>query len=208
MPAQPIAIKSKLMHPDIFRYQHKTGLASVLIALIIILAAVLGLPRHDTQSLINAIDSDRSEYFSVDRVIDGDTIVIDGPDAPERVRLIGIDTPEKHHPQKPVQCFAQAASDHLSQLIGRQQVRLEPDPTNQDRDRYGRLLRYVYTEDGTFLNAKQIEDGYGFAYLTYPTVHMEEFLRLERAAREAERGLWGECEVNIDNGEIQTRSED
>jgi len=73
-----------------------------------------------------------------------------------------------------------------------QRVRLEDDPECANRDKYRRLLRYVYLEDGTLLNAEIIRQGYGFAYTKYPFGRMNEFRRLERKAREKGRGLWAE----------------
>jgi len=72
-------------------------------------------------------------------------------------------------------------------------VQLEADPQNADRDKYNRLLRYVYLPDGKLLNAEIIAQGYGFAYTQYPFSKMEEFRQLEREAREASRGLWSEA---------------
>jgi micrococcal nuclease len=69
---------------------------------------------------------------------------------------------------------------------------LQDDPECRDQDRYGRLLRYVYLEDGTLVNAEIIRQGYGFAYVKYPFSRMEEFRALEREARNKGRGMWGE----------------
>jgi len=121
----------------------------------------------------------------VERVVDGDTIDLDGG---ERVRLIGVDTPELHHPNKPVEYFAREAAEFTRRLCLGKRVRLEYD--QQDEDRYHRTLAYVYLEDGTFVNAEIIRQGYGFAYTRYPFAHLEEFRALEREAREARRGLW------------------
>ncbi|MBN1574511.1 MAG: thermonuclease family protein, partial [Deltaproteobacteria bacterium] len=119
------------------------------------------------------------------RVIDGDTIVLDGG---ERVRLIGVDTPETVHPTKPVQKFGVEASDFTKWLVEGKRVTLEYD---QDRkDKYGRTLAYVYLENGTMVNAEIIRRGYGFAYTKYPFKYMEEFRQYERDARETGRGLW------------------
>jgi len=74
-------------------------------------------------------------------------------------------------------------------------VRLEAGPGTADRDKYGRLLRYVYLPDGNLLNAEIISQGYGFAYTQFPLSKMEEFRQLEREAREASKGLWGEGEA-------------
>jgi len=135
---------------------------------------------------------------------DCDTIVVDMNGVKERIRLIGIDTPEKNHPEKPVQCFSQAASDFTKDLIGRNRVRLEADPTNDNRDRYDRLLRYVYLPDNTLVNAEVVKQGYGFAYTSFPFQKMDEFRAFERQARENSLGLWSGCDVELDNGQPQT----
>ena len=128
----------------------------------------------------------REKRFCV-RVVDGDTIVLDRG---ERVRLIGVDTPELHHPVKPVQYFAREASEYLRSLVARRDVWLEYDQTR--RDAYGRTLAYVFTADGTLVNLRLIERGYGFAYTKFPfrSDYMARFRRAERDARAGDRGLW------------------
>lgn len=132
--------------------------------------------------------------YKVVQIEDGDTItvVMDGNE--ERVRFIGVDTPETKDPRKPVQCFGQAASSFTKNLIGQNPVRLEADPENTNRDRYNRLLRYIYLPDGTLVNAKIIEEGYGFAYTSFPFSKKQEFKNLENQARAENRGLWNECQ--------------
>jgi len=124
------------------------------------------------------------------RVIDGDTIILDGY---ERVRLIGVDTPETSHPRKPVQFFAKKASEFTRKLVLKKKVRLEYD--QERKDKYGRTLAYVFLEDGTFLNAEIIKQGYGFAYTRYPFKYLEEFRKYEREAREKGKGLWEKKET-------------
>ena len=119
------------------------------------------------------------------RVVDGDTIVLDGN---EKVRLIGVDTPETKDPRKPVQYFGKEASEFTRNLVEGRKVRLEYYQNKIDK--YGRTLAYVYLEDGTFLNAEIIKQGYGFAYTIFPFKYLEEFRQYEKEARENERGLW------------------
>jgi micrococcal nuclease len=102
--------------------------------------------------------------------------------------LFGVDTPETKHPEKPVEYFGKEAYLFTQRMVEGKEVRLEYDQTR--RDRYGRILAYVYLLDGTFLNAEIIEQGYGFAYTKYPFKYTEEFRRYEREARENKRGLW------------------
>lgn len=120
------------------------------------------------------------------RVIDGDTIIID---ANEKIRLIGVDTPDLAHPLKPVQFFAREASEYTRKIALGKNVRLEYD--QEKIDKYGRTLAYVYFEDGRMLNAEIIKNGYGFAYTKYHFKYMKEFRKYEREARERGLGLWG-----------------
>ncbi|NQT07098.1 MAG: thermonuclease family protein [Candidatus Omnitrophica bacterium] len=128
----------------------------------------------------------KEELYLVKRVIDGDTILLANG---ERVRYIGINTPETKHPYKPVERFGEEASQYNKKLVSGKWVKLEFDA--QRKDRYGRLLAYVYT-DGLFINAKLVEDGYAQVYTVPPNVkYQEEFLRLQLKARKERRGLWG-----------------
>lgn len=123
---------------------------------------------------------------TVVRVVDGDTVVLDGN---EKVRLIGINTPETVDPRRPVQKFGKEASARTKALLGGKRVRAEYDV--ERKDRYGRTLGYLFLEDGTFVNLSLVEDGYATAYRYPPNVkHAEEFRDAERRAREAGRGLW------------------
>ena len=127
-----------------------------------------------------------SDYHLVTRVIDGDTIIIDNN---EKIRLIGVDTPETVHPNKPVEYFGKQASAFTKGICEGKRVYLEYDQTM--RDKYGRLLAYVYLENGTHINAEIIKQGYGHAYTRFPFKYMEEFRGYERYARESGIGLWG-----------------
>ena len=132
------------------------------------------------------------ELATVTRVVDGDTLEVSIAGRIEKVRLIGVDTPETVHPQKPVEYFGKEASAFTRRMVEGKTVRLEPDTQNTNRDKYNRLLRYVYLPDGRLLNAEIISQGYGHAYTRFPFSKMEEFRALEREAREANRGLWGD----------------
>lgn len=133
--------------------------------------------------------------YKVQTVDDGDTIVVDMDGHQETIRFIGVDTPEVKDPRKPVQCFGKAASLFTKQLIGDQPVRLEADPENSNRDRYNRLLRYVYLPDNTLINAEIIKQGYGFAYIGFPFSKKQEFKNYEDQARKENKGLWGGCQL-------------
>ena len=143
-----------------------------------------------------------TETGTVVAVIDGDTIDVELSDGVERIRLIGVDTPETVHPWKEVERYGKEASAFTRRLASGKLVRLEPDPDTADRDRYGRLLRYVYIiDDGALINAEIIGKGYGHAYTKYPFTKMEEFRALERTARVNEMGLWapGGTKLETDN---------
>ncbi len=127
----------------------------------------------------------------VTHVVDGDTIDVDMNGKTERIRLIGIDTPETVDPRKPVQCFGKEASDETKKMLSGKQIRLESDPTQDDRDKYGRLLRYVFLQDGTNYNQWLIDQGYAHEYTYHiPYKYQAEFKAAERAARDSNLGLW------------------
>ena len=127
------------------------------------------------------------------RVVDGDTIHVSVAGRRERVRYIGVDTPESRRPGTPVQCFARAASAFNARLVGGRRVELRTDV--EERDRYGRLLAYVHRRpDGLFVNAELVRRGYATVLTVAPNVaHASALLRLQRRARRAGRGLWSAC---------------
>ncbi len=138
----------------------------------------------------------------VARVVDGDTYELAGG---EKVRLVGIDTPELHESSKlrsdaersgvtknVIKILGKKAKQYARRLVEGRRVMLRRDSQTGDRDRYGRLLRYVFLEDGTSINLKMISDGYAHAYTRFPFDEMEEYRRAERDARENERGLWSD----------------
>ncbi len=131
----------------------------------------------------------KGDKVKVVRVVDGDTIVVRFENGRyEKVRLIGINTPETVDPRRPVQYFGKEASRYTKKHLLGKTVYLQYDW--QIRDKYGRLLAYVFLPDGTFFNAKIVEDGYAFAFTRYPFKYMKMFRKLEAEAREAGRGLW------------------
>ena len=123
------------------------------------------------------------EQVTVTRIVDGDTIAVAFPDGRvEKVRYIGIDTPERGRP------FAAQATACNASLVAGRRVRMERDV--RDRDRYGRLLRYVYVDD-LMVNAELVARGYASAVTYPPDVRFAEyFVALEARAREGNLGLW------------------
>ncbi len=134
------------------------------------------------------------------QVYDGDTLGVDMNGKTERVRMIGVDTPETHKPNTPVQCFGPEASNYTKNLLSGKTVRLEADPTNSNRDRYDRLLRYVYTENGDLVNQSLLDQGYGFAYLSFPFEKSKQFDEAGESARQRKIGLWADCNPTNKNG--------
>ena len=134
------------------------------------------------------------------RVVDGDTIEVEIEGESYKVRYIGIDTPELHHPTKPVGYYAQEAYEKNRELVEGKTVFLEKDVS--ETDRYGRLLRYVYVGD-VFVNAYLVQRGYALVSTYPPDVkYQERFLELQREAREGGRGLWGPILTPASPGEV------
>lgn len=131
------------------------------------------------------------KLYEVVRVVDGDTIIVNINSKHERVRLIGINTPESVKPNHPVEKYGKEASNFMKNLLKGKKVRLEFDV--QKRDKYNRLLAYVYLEDGTMVNKLLLQEGYAQVMTVPPNVkYQEEFLKLQRKAREQGKGLWKE----------------
>lgn len=129
--------------------------------------------------------------YAVSGITDGDTIKVMVGGTWETIRIIGLDTPETKDPRKPVQCFGKEASSHLQGLVQSKPVHLQADPSQADRDRYGRLLRRVVLPDGTDVALAMIRGGYGHEY-TYdiPYRGQAAYQAAETEARNARRGLW------------------
>jgi micrococcal nuclease len=146
------------------------------------LAAVLAL------LLTASVASAASLEGTVVRVVDGDTIHVRVAERVEKVRYIGVNTPEVHHPRKGEEPGGRAAMAVNRTLVDGRRVRLETDV--RPRDRYGRLLAYVWVGD-VMINAELVRRGYAQVMTVPPNVrHQELFVKLQRDAREAERGLW------------------
>jgi micrococcal nuclease len=131
------------------------------------------------------------DYFQVRKVVDGDTFWIDdGSQKGLKIRLIGVDAPESRNSgKKEIAPFGKESTDYLTGLISGKRVRLEFDVGRLDK--YGRTLAYVYLEDGTFVNAALVKNGYASVMTVPPNVkYADTFLNLERKARNKKKGLW------------------
>lgn len=145
-----------------------------------------------------AVDVSPTSQISLDtakvtKVVDGDTIEVLVKGKTEMIRLIGVDTPETVDPRKPVQCFGKEASAHTkAQLLGKN-VGLEADSTQGERDKYQRLLRYIFLEDGINFNKQLIYEGYAYEY-TYAAAYkyQAEFKQAQIDAQKNKRGFWAD----------------
>lgn len=135
--------------------------------------------------------------YAVKQFVDGDTVLIDMNGTEEKVRFIGIDTPETHKENTPVQCYGPAASAYTKNRIGSSRIRLVADELTTNRDRYDRLLRYIYLEDGTNLNLELVQKGYAFAY-AFPFAKSQQFHQAMKQSQTERAGLWGSCSPTQD----------
>ena len=133
-------------------------------------------------------------HVKIVKVIDGDTVDIEIDGRTERVRLIGVNTPETKHPTKPIECFGPEASAYMTQLLPKgTNVRIERD--TEARDRYGRMLLYLYrNSDNLFINLDLISRGYGTPMSIEPnTFHRNDFVHAAALAEATNVGLWKAC---------------
>jgi micrococcal nuclease len=138
-----------------------------------------------------ALTAGAGEPATVIRAVDGDTLDVRIGDQVEKVRLLGVNTPESVDPRKGVECYGKEASAYTASLVQGVVVRLEADPSQADRDKYGRLLRYVWLPDGRLLNYELVAQGYALE-ATYGAAYREQtrFRTAEASARQGQRGLW------------------
>ena len=131
----------------------------------------------------------KASLIKVVRVIDGDTIEIEGG---QKIRYIGIDTPETVHPSKPIECFGKEASNKNKELVEGKMVRLEKDVS--ETDKYGRLLRYIWIND-LMVNDYLVRNGYAMSSSYPPDIkYQDQFIEAQKEARENNRGLWSVCQ--------------
>ncbi len=131
--------------------------------------------------------------YTVSRFVDGDTVAVQMNGHEEVLRLTGVDTPETHKPHTPVQCYGPAASAYTKNTLTNQKIRLESDELSSDRDKYGRLLRYIILTDGRNFNEMLVQNGYAFYYPYFPFTKSDAFAADQAAAMAANKGVWGNC---------------
>jgi micrococcal nuclease len=167
---------------------------TIVVLFLFLIGAFVSDSQFNTSIKSDVLGTDTSLY-TLDSIVDGDTIKVSDSQETYTVRLIGIDTPETKDPRKEVECFGEEATLYLTKLVGNQKLILKSDSTQDDIDRYGRYLRYAFLEDGTNINKKMIEDGYANEY-TYskPYFYQGEFKEAQNTAENGGLGLWsGVC---------------
>ena len=134
----------------------------------------------------------KEETYQVTKVVDGDTIKIMYNGIEESVRMIGIDTPETVHPTEAVECFGKEASDKMKEYVQGKNVKIMFDSSQGERDKYGRILLYVWVDD-VFINKQMILEGYAYEY-TYstPYQYQSEFKEAQKGSQGSKKGLWGD----------------
>lgn len=161
--------------------------------LVIVIALGYYVLSHPHAQLSQTLSDSNPGSYSINHFVDGDTIAVNMNGKVETVRFVGVDTPETHKPNTPVQCYGPAAAAYTKAMIGSHNVRLQADPESTNRDRYNRLLRYVYLPDGTLLNEKLIQTGHGFYYPYFPFTKSTQFAADQAQAKAQNLGLWGNC---------------
>jgi micrococcal nuclease len=184
------------------RWARRNPRKAAALAVVLAVVVVAGLIGDDDEDQVGAGPSSSPSSSSpsssaadgtarVVSVVDGDTIKVAAGGREETVRLIGVNTPETVAPNRPVQCYGPEATEFLTRLLADAEVRLVPDPTQDSRDRYGRLLSYVYKSD-ELVNRSIVASGSGREY-TYRTPYQQRdsFRAAQEEARSSGRGLWG-----------------
>lgn len=173
---------------------------SLLLVLALLVTGLLSLTGNQsasrTQSILGIIQNllVDPELVTLTKVVDGDTIKVIYQGKEETVRLVGIDTPETKHPSKEVECFGPEASEYLGKLLEGQDFELVFDSKQGQRDRYERLLAYLYLPDGRLVNQIMVAEGYAFAYTKAKSDLVDTFVLEEQKAQAEGKGLWGSCE--------------
>jgi len=136
---------------------------------------------------------------TITRIVDGDTVVADINGVSEKIRIIGINTPESVDPRRPVECFGKEASVQASNLLLNTQVTLE---NYKERDRHGRVLAYVTMEDNIDFGLQMISEGYAHSFKSYSHKRLASYNIAEKSARKHEVGLWS-AEACLSSKETQ-----
>jgi micrococcal nuclease len=135
-----------------------------------------------------------AQLYQVTKVVDGDTFKVEIDGKVETVRIVGVNTPETVDPRSAVECFGKEASARANALLKDQRVSLEQDVTQQNRDRYGRLLRFAFLSDGSDIGLRLIQEGYAeeSLYSSKPHKYHQQYVNAEALAKTEKRGLWAD----------------
>lgn len=161
---------------------------SILIAVLILICVLIyALVDKYAPGIKKQIEtSDTPSSYRVVEVVDGDTVKILYNHNEETVRLIGINAPERDA------CLYEESTEKLKELVDNKYVSIEFDPTQGERDKYGRLLLFLW-QDSTFVNDEMIRSGYVYEYTyDFPYKYQTQFIEAQKEARENKRGLWGD----------------
>jgi micrococcal nuclease len=153
------------------------------------------LPSPPAQSASPSAEASSSaQLYKVTKVVDGDTFKVEIDGKVETVRIVGVNTPETVDPRREVQCFGKEASARATTLLKDQSVSLEQDTTQQNRDRYGRLLRFAFLSNGSDVGLTLIKEGYAeeALYSTTPHKYHQQYVNAEASAKAEKRGLWAD----------------
>ena len=144
---------------------------------------------HCHKEKLQPIPKQNTTSFKVKSITDGDTIKVNISGKIEIVRLLGIDSPELDKKE----CFSKEAKLEMSKFTKNKSVMLEKDSIQPDRDRYKRLLRYIYLENGDLINGEMVKNGYAIVNRKYNSDKLPDFIKLENYAKTNKLGLWNYC---------------
>ena len=170
--------------------QNKPTAALVILILAILPVSLGGFTNFEKQ---NQDEITQRDYYFVEKIIDGDTISVSIDGKTKNIRLIGVNSPETGKGYRETECFGKEALEYAKNILQNQRVFLESDSSQGDKDRYDRLLRYVFLENETSFNMQLISDGYAYEY-TYntPYKYQSEFKKAQKEAQQNRKGLWGD----------------
>ena len=163
----------------------RVGIALLSLAAILVVYSANKIPMYGRAT-------SSSNEFKVQKVVDGDTIEILKHGRTEKVRLIGVDTPETLDPRKPVQCFGKEASNNTKHILEGQVVRIETDPLVGERDKYNRILAYVWLGNDELINLELVSGGFAheYTYRSQSYKYQSEFKLAEKTAQANNLGFW------------------
>lgn len=178
------------------------NLISIIFFIIFAISLLVEKPQlQNLQIQKNAIMAQtENDFYQVVSVTDGDTIKVIIDNKTETVRVANINTPESVDPRRPVECMGEEASQKMLEIVSDKKVKLETDQTQKDKDRYGRLIRFVFLEDGTDVGLKLIQLGFAQSspYGDTPHKYLENYKTAHDEAQKNQVGLWNlkNCETD------------